>query len=232
MKSYFALLPAFLLLLAVPTIATAQAPAQQNHAIIHDTIVAFVLAQTKTLPGKIDIKVNDIDRRLVRPACPKLEAFLPPGSRLLGNSMAGIRCPGKRGWTLFVPVHVKINVDMVITNRSIQPGQKISAEDLSKENGEMTQRSILTDPKKAIGKVLKFGIGAGQFLRQDMLREPYAVTQGQIVQIIIEGAGFIIRTEGHALNNASVGQTVKVKTTSGKVVGGSAKSDGVVGIRP
>ena len=71
---------------------SAWAVPQQSHAEIHTTITAFVHEQTLTLPGQVTITVNEIDRRISLPACPALEAFLPPGGRLLGNSTVGIRC--------------------------------------------------------------------------------------------------------------------------------------------
>ena len=231
MKIFRSLLSA-ILLLALSAQAVAQAVAQQSHAEIHDAIAAFVRAQTRTLPGQVAIKVDEIDRRIARPACPMLETFLPPGSQLLGNSMVGVRCPGKKGWILFVPVHVKVSVDMLIANKPLQQGQVLHAEDLSSQNGELTQASILIDPAQAIGKVLKYGVGAGQVLRRDMLRAPYAVTQGQVVQLQVEGAGFSVRSEGHALSNAAEGQAVQVKTTSGHVVSGTARPGGIVEIRP
>jgi flagella basal body P-ring formation protein FlgA len=232
MTYFCSLLYAILLLIALPAQADAQPGAQQSHAEIHDAVIAFVRAQTRTLPGQVVIGVDEIDRRIARPACPTLETFLPPGSRLLGNSTVGVRCPGKKGWALFVPVQVKVSVDMLIALKPLPQGRVIQAEDLSSQNGELTQTGILTDPAQAIGKVLKNGIGAGQVLKQDMLRAPYAVMQGQAVQLQVEGAGFSIRSEGHALNNAAEGQAVLVKTTSGQRVSGTARPGGIVEIRP
>jgi flagella basal body P-ring formation protein FlgA len=83
-----------------------------------------------------------------------------------------------------------------------------------------------------IGKVLRYGISAGQALREDMLRPPYSVTQGQSVRLVVQGNSFSIRSEGVALNNASEGQTVQVRTSSGRVISGIAGSGGVVNIRP
>lgn len=228
MKKFRPLLTAILLLVA----PFAQAGAQQNHADIHETIAAFVRAETRTLPGQVTIKVDDIDRRVMRPACPTLEAFLPPGSRLLGNSMVGVRCPGKKGWTLFVPVHVKVSVDMLITNKPLAQGQVLHAEDISTQNGELSQTGILTDPAQAVGKVFKYGVGAGQVLRQDMLRAPDVVTQGQMVQLQAGGTGFSVSSEGRALNNAAEGQSVQVRTASGQVISGTARTGGIVEIRP
>lgn len=232
MKNSRSFLYAILLLIAQPAHASTQAGGQQSHADIIEAVTAFVHAQTQSLPGQVTIKVDEIDRRVVVPVCPTLEAFLPIGSRLLGNGMVGVRCHGKKGWTLFVPVHVTVSVDMLITNKAIPQGHMLNAEDISSQRGELAQMDILTDPKQAIGKILKNGIGAGQVLKQDMLRAPYVVTQGQTVQLQVAGAGFSIRSEGHALDNAAEGQTVRVQTASGQVISGTARSDGVVEIQP
>ena len=90
----------------------ASAGTPQNHAEIRDTVYAFVRAQTQALPGKVSIEVEELDKRIVLPACPALEAFLPAGARLNGNSSVGVRCTGKKGWSVFVPVSVKISVSL------------------------------------------------------------------------------------------------------------------------
>ena len=229
MKASHALFLPLLLLAALP----AWADVQQNHAEIRAAVEAFVRAQTSTLPGQVTIKVGEIDRRIVPPACPKLEAFLPPGGHLLGNGTVGIQCPtGKKGWKLFVPVHVTAIASMLVAGKPLQQGQVLRAEDLASQNGELAQAGILTDPAQAVGKVLKYSIGAGQALKQDMLRAPYAITQGQTVQLRVEGAGFRIHSEGHALNNAAEGQPVRVRTSSDQVVSGTARPDGIVEVRP
>ena len=193
MKSLFFLFFA-ILLFVLSGLAGAQTGAQQSHAEIHDAVVAFVHAQTLTLPGKVSLKVDDIDPRIVRPACSTLEAFLPPGSPLLGNTTIGVRCPAINGWTLYLPVKITVSADILITNKPLPQGHILQAEDISHQKGELVQMGILIDPVQALGKVLKNSVGAGQVLKQDMLRAPYAVTQGQTVQLQVEGNGFSIRT--------------------------------------
>jgi flagella basal body P-ring formation protein FlgA len=205
---------------------------QQSHAEITAAIQTFVRTQTRTLPGKVSFKIDEIDRRTVRPACASLEIFLPAGSQLLGNSMVGARCPGNKGWTLFVPVHVAVSVDMLITSKALAQGHVLVAEDISSQKGELLQTDVMIELSEAVGKILTSSLGAGQVLKQSMLRAPYAVTQGQTVQLQVEGAGFSLRSEGQALSNAVEGQSLKVKTSSGQVVSGTARQGGVVDIRP
>jgi flagella basal body P-ring formation protein FlgA len=221
-----------ILLLALPVQIRAQTDDQQSHAQIHEVVVAFLHNQTHALPGQVTLKVDEIDRRIVRSACPTLEAFLPAGAPILGNSTVGVRCPVKNGWTLFVPVQISVSVDMLITSKPLTQGHVLQAEDLSRQKGELTQLGILTNPAEAIGKVLKNGIGAGQLLRQEILRAPYAVIQGENVQLQVVSPGLSIHSEGSAMNSAAEGEAVQVKTSSGQVISGIARPGGIVEIRP
>lgn len=226
---YYSPFLSILLLLAQP----AWADAQQDRAEISAAVETFVRAQASALPGQVTVKVGEIDRRIALPACPELEVFLPAGGKLLGNGTVGVRCPaGKKAWKLFVPVHVTVITNLLIANKPLQQGQVLRAEDIASQGGELAQTGILTNPAQAVGKILKYSIGAGQVLKQDMLRAPYAVAQGQTVQLQAEGTGFRIHSEGHALNNAAEGQVVRVRTSSDQVVSGTARLDGTVGVRP
>jgi flagella basal body P-ring formation protein FlgA len=207
----------------------------QNHKEIHQAISDFVHAQTRMLSGKVDIRVDEIDGRLQLEACPALEPFLPPGGHLLGNGTVGVRCVqsnGVRGWTLFVPVHVTVTTTLLVTSRPLPQGTVMATNDFIGQTGELTQPSMLTDPELVVGKVLRYSMGAGQVLKQEMLRDPYTVTEGQSVPIVVEGQGFKARSEGKALNNAAQGQNVQVRTSSGRVVSGIANANGEVVIRP
>ena len=225
----------FMFLLLAPSILAglslpAAAAPPQSHAAIRDTALEFVRAQTRGLPGKVSIKVDDIDKRIVLPACPTLEAFLPAGAQLNGSSSVGVRCTAPKGWSVFMSVTVKVSVNLLTANNTLQQGQVLRAEDLGSLASETLQAGTLTDTAQAIGKVMKFGVGRGQLLRQDMLRDPYSVTQGQTVPIQIEGQGFHIRSEGKSLSNAAEGQTATARISSGQSVSGIVKN-GIIEIK-
>jgi flagella basal body P-ring formation protein FlgA len=213
-------------------VSPAQATTSQSHAKIREAALAYVQAQTRTLPGKVRIKVEEIDRRTVLPACTPLEAFLPSGSRLIGKTSIGVRCNTRPGWSIFVQASIRVSADMLVANRPLAQNTVLSASDFVLQTGELGQPGILTDPAQAIGKTLKFGIGAGQVLRQDMLRAPYVVTQGQPAEVRVRSKDFSVRSSGQALNNAAEGQSVRVRMASGRVVSGTATADGSVEVRP
>lgn len=208
------------------------ARATQDHAQIRAVVADFVKQQSASLRGKITTQVGEIDRRIALPECDKLEAFLPPGSQFVGKTSVGVRCLEENGWSIFVPVQIKISLNLLVSARQLPLGHTLQEADIAIQTGEISQSGGLTDPALAIGKVLRLGIGAGQVLREDMLRLPYSVSQGQTVQLAAQGSGFSIRSEGVALNNASTGQTVQVRVASGRVISGIAGSSGVVVVNP
>jgi flagella basal body P-ring formation protein FlgA len=213
--------------------AAAEAPkASQDHTQIKNVVTAFVQQQTAALPGKVSYHVDEIDRRIALPSCAKLEAFLPPGSQLIGKTAIGVRCNETQGWSIFVPAQIKISLNLLVSARQLPMGHLLQEQDIGTQATEASRTSVFTDPKQVIGKVLRYGITAGQILREDMLRQPYNVIQGQTVQLAAQGSGFSIRNEGVALNNASEGQTVQIRVKSGRVISGIARPDGLVEIAP
>jgi flagella basal body P-ring formation protein FlgA len=52
-----------------------------------------------------------------------------------------------------------------------------------------------------------------------------AVQQGQPTRIVLNGPGFSVQSEGMALANASKGDRVRVRTSSGQVVSGIAQNE-------
>jgi len=212
-------------------VSGAHAEARQSHAEIRKTVMAFIQEKTQSMPGQVTIKLTNPDPRVSLPACSQLEAFLPTGSSLLGNTSVGIRCNERNGWSLFVSATITMKMTMLVSNKPLPQGRVITNDDFSTQVGELSQPGIVTAASQVVGKLLKYSIGAGQLLKQEMFRSPYIVTQGQTVQIVSEGAGFKLRNEGQAMKNAAVGDAVQVKVSTGQVVNGVVKEDGTVGMR-
>ena len=217
-----------LLFLCVPIAWSGE---KQSHAELSKVAMEFIQAKTQGMPGKITFKVDDIDPRVAFPPCSQLEAFLPTGAQMQGKTSIGVRCNEKNGWSLFLSATITTTMNMLVSSKPLQQGQVINAGDFNVQSGELTQPGIITDESQALGKVLKFSIGAGQLLKHDMFRLPYVVTQGQTVQLFLEGGGIKLRSEGQALNNAAEGQAAQVKVPSGQVINGIARGDGTVEVR-
>ncbi len=223
----------FLLILGLlgPLVSVAHA-AQQGMAEIRQAADAYARQQTAHMTGQVSVTVGAIEAMQLA-ACAKLQAFMPLGAKLWGNSNIGVRCAQGADWTVYVPVTVRVQAPVVVAARPLPSGRQLVAEDLSLQMAELTQlpAGVISNQEDALGKVLSYGVVAGNPLRQDMLRAPILVRQGQSVRLVAQGAGFKVSSEGKALNNAAIGQQVQVKAQNGQTVSGIVKPDGTVEVR-
>lgn len=217
-----------LVLLAMPM---AQAK-QQNFAEVRHAVEVFAQQQTAHMAGKVSLTVGAIETAQL-PACIQLQSFLPLGSKLWGNSNVGVRCSQGAEWTLYVPVTVRVQAPVVVSTRPLPSGKILADEDLTLQVAELTQlpAGVINSAQDAVGKVLSSGVVAGHPLRQDMLRAPIVVRQGQSVRLIAQGKGFKVSSEGKALSNAAVGQNVQVKAQNGQTVSGVVQADGSIEVQ-
>jgi flagella basal body P-ring formation protein FlgA len=194
---------------------------------------AYARSQAADLPGRVEISAGPLDPRTRLARCDSLQPFLAPGARLWGNGNVGIRCLKPETWTVYVPVVVKVTGEIVVTARAVRRGQTLAADDVRLESADLTQmpRDVLTELAQALGKSTNAAFPAGFVLREDMLRAPFAVTAGQRVVIVFQGAGFSVTSEGKSLGNASVGEAVQVRSASGKLLSGVVQEPGVVQVR-
>lgn len=212
--------------LLVPSVVGAQPAADP----VRKAVQQFIQHQLAGQPGKVSIEVGAVEGVLPSPGCQRVEAFLPPGARLWGNVTVGARCAAGANWTLYVPVTVRIEAPVVVAARPLVAGRVLSADDVTLQSQDLTQLppGVLTDVSRVVGQTLTVGLLPGYPLRQDMLRPPLVIRQGQPVKLIARGGGFSVSAEGRALGNAAAGQTVQVRAPAGQTVTGVARPDGTV----
>lgn len=197
-----------------------------------NAIDTFLRAQIKGLPGEASYTIGGIDpnNRLV--PCTALEVTLPAGAKAWGRTSVSVRCQEARGWTIFVPVHIRVVTDYLVTAMPLSQGQIVTAGDLARRRGDLSDlpAGILTDEREALGRTASMSISAGRPLRADMLRQPVVIQQNQTVKVVSRGPGFQVANEGRALTNGLDGQIVQVRLASGQVVSGVARAGGIVEI--
>ncbi len=218
--------------LSAAAYAYAQTAPRQDAAAIQKAVENFLRVQTTGLPGQVSFTAGGIDPRTVLAACPAPEVFLPPGARLWGMTSLGVRCSGAAPWSIYVTAQIKVTGDYVVTARPLPQGQPLTPADFAIQNGDLTQlpAGILTDAHLVTGKTLASPLAAGQPLRQDMLRSPLVVQQGQNIKLQSAGRGFSVSADGKSLSNAADGQIAQVRTSNGQTVSGIARAGGIVEI--
>ncbi|MGE8490554.1 MAG: flagellar basal body P-ring formation chaperone FlgA [Paraburkholderia nemoris] len=207
-------------------------PGQQDPEAIRSAALAFLQQQSAGLPGKVDITVAPAFPRGLAD-CTMLEPFMPSGARLWGRMTVGVRCAGERPWTIYLQARISLHATYYLAARAMSPGEVLTAADLVARDGDLTglPQAIVTDPSQAVGSVTLTRVAGGMPLRRDMLKSASSVSIGQTVRVVAAGDGFAISAEGSAMNNASPGQQVRVKTANGQIISGIVKDGSTVEIQ-
>lgn len=202
----------------------------QSLPAIQSAVETFVHEKLIGQPGERTVTVSRIDPRLKLARCDQLEPYLPTGSRLWGNSSIGVRCLAPGTWSLYVPVIIKVSNQVLVAVRPIASGQPVQAEDVQLQLRDITQfaGSALTSLDQTVDRNAVTPIVAGTILRAELLRAAQIIRQGQQVKLVAQGSGFRVTSEGLAMGNAAAGQVIAVKTRSGQIIKGIARSEGVV----
>ena len=216
-----------------PVQAAQPVPAgQEDGELIHAAAMDFLQQQVNGLPGKVELSVAPAFPRGLA-ACATLQPFMPNGARLWGRTTVGVRCTSGHPWTVWLQAKVSVHATYYVAARAMMPGEVVSEADMVSRDGDLTMlpMSIITAPSQAIGSVTLMRVGAGLPLRQDMLKSAASVTAGSMVRVVAQGDGFSISSEGNALSNATPGQPVKVRTSSGQILMGIVKDSSTVQIQ-
>ncbi len=219
-------------LLALLPVA-AQGSAYQSLASIRQAAENFVLSHAHASgDGSIEVAIGELDRRLRLPLCGQpLQAFLPPGGRLQGNTTIGVSCPDARPWKLYVPTRIR-HIDRVIVARYHLPrGTRIQAGDLAYEERDLAvlNRGYFTEQERLVGKVLNQPVAAGKVISPYIIKNPRLVKRGQGVTILAVSGSFEIRMKGKALMDGSAGDYIKVRNIkSQRIVEGEVIGAGLI----
>jgi flagella basal body P-ring formation protein FlgA len=122
---------------------------------------------------------------------------------------------------------------VVVAAHPLTQGRAIEAGDLALQETDLglLPAAVITDTGQAIGRVVTVSVAAGQPLRQDLLRAPLVIRQGQSVTLRAQGAGFRVSAAGKALTNAVEGQVAQVRTLTGNTVNGVARLGFIVDVQ-
>ncbi len=119
----------------------------------------------------------------------------------------------------------------VIPTQTIYPGEVIDAHRL--EEVEVTNPALTGDyaisTEQVTGKVTSRTLLQGRVILVSALREPYTVERGKAVRIVFTNGPLTITAGGAPLENAAVGDLIRVRNTdSGIIVSGTVMDDGTI----
>lgn len=188
---------------------------------------------SKDNPLRPEIEVGSLDNRLQLAPCVRVEPFLPQGTRLWGRSRIGLRCvEGPRPWSVFLPITVKVWGPAWVLTRSVAPGEVLKAGDatLGEVDWADNPAPVVANEHGWMGATAARGMPAGQALRQNTLRPVRVFNAGTEVKVVVNQTRFNLTATGRALSHGFLGQPVRVKLESGKVISGRVKHDSTVAV--
>lgn len=222
----------FFLMFAGLLLRTGNAQHQDINAV-EQTARSFIEENSKQFGRLVSLEFSPFDSRLKLKQCDALTAHLPLGSKSWGKINIIVKCAGGVSWQIYVPATVTINGNYYVTSTQLKHGQTLTEKDLIKVEGSLNAlpNNPVFNLQEIQGKSVQGNYAAGTILRNDMVRAPIAIQQGQVVKIISSGPGFSVSTEATALNTADVGQIARGKTSNGQVITGIAKLGAIIEIQ-
>ncbi|ATM96331.1 flagellar basal body P-ring biosynthesis protein FlgA [Yersinia frederiksenii] len=206
-----------------------------SQAVAHQAMAADLSAQVNQFfqqqyPAKeSQVKVVIKTPQNQWPQCEMPEITLPTNARPWGNISLSVRCDGQRR---FIQTQVQVSGHYAVAARRLPSGAKITPEDIEMKQGRLDTLppGALLEPHFAQGAVSLRQINAGQPLTRNMLRRLWVIKAGQDVQVLAQGEGFNVNSNGKAMNNGAVQDNVRVRMASGQIVSGTVAEDGTIRI--
>ncbi len=180
----------------------------------------------------VKITMGRLDNRLKLRACStSLEAFLPKGAKLIGNTSIGVRCPGVHPWKIYISAQIAQFSETMVAAKLIRHDEIIDRSHLKQVRMDISRQSFdyYTSFEQVLGKRSRQTIHADQTLRSSMFNSQRLITKGQKVTITSGQHGIHISMTGIALTNGKLGDRIRVKNTqSSREIEGIIQSNGTV----
>jgi len=222
-------------LVALSGVALPAAAAQSLDAV-SATAVNW-LQQHRTLPGaRMTAEAAPLDSRLQLADCTApLEASLPGNRRLTARVSVVVHCPVPGGWTVRVPVRLKMFTNVLVTSRPLARGDGIGAADVHSEERDVAGLAYgyVAALDQVAGRSLARPLNAGTVLTPGMLAGRQAVRTGDAVSMEASVEGVTIHADGVAMGAGDTGTRIKVRNaSSGKVLDAIVSGPGTVAVLP
>ena len=209
----------------------------EPHERILSTAVAHMESEAQRHHhSRFDVAVEPgrLDSRLRLRLCEEgLEGFLNSGASLSGSSTVGVRCNGPVQWTLYVPVRIAVEGEVVVLADPQPRGTVLAPAQLRLERQEISGLSggYLTGIEEARNMVLRRALNGGTVLTPHLLEPARLVQRGQEVLLVADNGSVAVRVRGEALADGARGDRVRVRNLSSRsIVEGVVLSEGVVGV--
>lgn len=177
---------------------------------------------------RLVVTAGYLDPRLMLARCTEtLEPFVHPGTQLSGRIIVGVRCTGEKPWKVYLPVHIGVMEEMIVTARSLSRDHIVGPDDIVSEFRDVSKLvgSYVRVSEDAVGRRIVRPLARGVALQSSLLQEQTLIEKGQFVTINVKSESISIQMAGIAESDGSVDELIAVRNLgSGKIVEGRVRS--------
>ena len=115
---------------------------------------------------------------------------------------------------------IAIYKNIPVSSRTIQKNQTIVPEDIKnvKLPMRLANETFVTNPKQIIGMISKVKIPNGLPIKEFYIKKPVVIKSNDVIDIIYTNKNITVKTRGFALENGSIGDTIKVKSNKDTIL--------------
>lgn len=212
----------------------AQATEIQSLASIRLQAENFVAEFPYKSPYPPQFKFGRLDNRLRLKFCRQpLKIEFSNQQRTRGNTSLSIQCEQAGGWKIHLPVSIDIYDNVLVSAKALARGQLIDDNLVKFEKNNVSRLNAGYYTRADDLRFLEAGrnLKRGTILTPRNLKPRMMVKSGQKVTLILDYKGIRIRSSGHALRSARIGQIVKVRNSqSQRIVEGIVSGEAQVKI--
>ncbi len=230
-----------------PAAAAPAAPSAES--VARDALMDALAPALEARGGTVLATVAPPDARRAPPPCAQLTGFVPPGARLSGRTLVGVRCADGTAWQTFVAAEVRVDAPVWQATRALKAGEPLATGDVvlaampltpadvdaalaaargSVARGSAGLATIDGRQPAPLGRVLLRPVGAGRALTASDLRDEGRLNAGETVKVVYQGDGFSVSSEGRTTGPADPGSAVQIRLASGGLVSGTLRADHLV----
>ena len=144
--------------------------------------------------------------------CARLSAQVR-STQLFARVPVYIRCEHPAPWSLYATAEVDVNVDVVVAQRAIARGERITRDMLTYQTVTLNQlrTHTLERIEDALGKEARRPLAALRPISLNALTTPPTISKGERVQISAKAGRVTIRSFGVALGTGQIGEQIQVR---------------------
>lgn len=184
----------------------------------HTSIQKLITENLDQDDSRVITEVGDLDLMLA--GCGEPKAFLPyPVSTNGGRTTVGFHCTDEQS-ARYVPVVVRVSGAYWAAAKDIPRGTAVTQPMLVEKTGDLSRlpRNVVLKGDPVVGLQSNRVLKAGYPIQKTSLQPVFAVKRNQLVEIVASGPGFAIKSEGTAMDNGAIDDSIRVKIKGGNIV--------------